>query len=510
MKAGHTEFELKFAGSPGVVAALIGSDFVSAAAPDRGEWERLASRYYDTTDRRLAKKGISLRLREEGGALIQAVKIRRSSAASRLEYETEISGEGAFPAQTGNEDIDDAIDAVAPALELFAETTVDRWASVISFRGTKIELAVDIGRAECRDDEGRDYAAPLAEVELELIKGDPSRVFDFARLLLGHAPLRYRALSKLETAERLARPPGVILPAPRTQIDGDMSAADALQHSLNAIAARLAEVQPFILDFRTPEGVHQMRVALRRLRSIERVFRPYLKSDEFASLAQRAKSFAGALGPARDWDVFIGETLPVAQRTDGMVAGLTTLKAKAEATCAEAWAEAFEAVASKDFNRFILDVAKAGALGAWRKKTKGAAKASVRTFAPAVLDRALNKTLQVAAKTPACADLSARHPLRIALKKLRYPVQLFRPLYPKASRKDYMSALSAMQDAFGAVNDAVAAQSLADRLASGEGKDTVRAAGFIAGYKAAEAQSAVETIDAAWARFEKMTPFWRD
>lgn len=510
MTAGRTEFELKFAASPRDIAALIGGDFLSATAPNGGAWERLASSYYDTPDRRLAKMGVSLRLREVGGALIQAVKIRQSSSASRLEFEQEISGEEAFPAPTGDEDLDKKIYALSPVLEPFAGTSVDRFTAEIAFRGARIEFAADIGRAECRDEEGRDYAAPLAEVELELIDGDPARVFDFARLLLENAPLRYRALSKLETAARLAAPPGVVAPTSRTPIDADMSAADALQNTLNNIAARLAEVEPFILDFRAPEGVHQMRVALRRLRSIERVYRRYLKGEQISALAAQAKFFARELGPARDWDVFLEETMPVAREANRAADGFKKLKANAEAARAKSWARAAEVIGSDGFARFVLDVAEAGALGRWRGDIKKAMEAPVRDFAPAILDRALKKTLKVAAETPASGDFAARHPLRIALKKLRYPVQLFRAIYPKAPRKDYMSAMSTLQDAFGALNDAVVAQKLADRVAEGEGADAARAAGFISGYKAAEAQSAAETIDAAWRGFEKMTPFWRD
>jgi len=92
MKAGRNEFELKFTGPPGDVAALIGSDVVLAAAPEGGAWERLSSSYYDAPGRRLAKNGISLRLREEGGALIQAVKIRRVRsrwASTRVRFQFE-------------------------------------------------------------------------------------------------------------------------------------------------------------------------------------------------------------------------------------------------------------------------------------------------------------------------------------------------------------------------------------------------------------------------------------
>ena len=107
-------------------------------------------------------------------------------------------------------------------------------------------------------------------------------------------------------------------------------------------------------------------------------------------------------------------------------------------------------------------------------------------------------------------SLETFHELRIALKKLRYPVQMFRSLYPKDRRKDYMAALSALQEDFGAINDAVVAQKLAERISAGNGDDAMRAAGFVSGYKAAEAKAAADAIREKWPEFKAMTPFWRE
>jgi CHAD domain-containing protein len=55
-----------------------------------------------------------------------------------------------------------------------------------------------------------------------------------------------------------------------------------------------------------PEGVHQMRVAMRRLRSLLRAFRPACDGPSLRGFDAALKELAGVLGPARDWDVWIG------------------------------------------------------------------------------------------------------------------------------------------------------------------------------------------------------------
>ncbi len=507
---GRIEFELKFTGSPAQLAALPASDFIAAVAPQGGDWERLSSTYYDTMDGALAARGLSLRLREEGADLVQAVKAKGADAASRTEFETLLTRASDFPVTMGDEDVDRRIADCCDRLRPLAKTVVDRWASVIRFKGAEIEIAVDLGSAEAVDGEGRSCSGPLAEVELELVSGDPAAVFDFARLLVANAPLRFSTTSKLEAA--LARLPDAdrVGKTARLDLDPEMTAGEVLAMSLSACAARAAALQGALVDLRRPEGVHQMRVVLRRLRAMERIYRRYLRSNEIEDLAARAKTFASALGPARDWDVFLGESLPAAVESDYAPERLRSLKARAEAARAESWARATAVISSPDFTRFLIDLTAAGSLQRWRTGAKTRLEQPVIEFAPRALDRALKKTFRTADEVKGAVDLAARHPLRIALKKLRYPVQLFRDLYPKDRRKPYMSALSELQDAFGAVNDAAVAQHLADEAAAGGGEGAMRAAGFISGYKAAEAREAAKKIDGAFAAFEKMTPFWRD
>lgn len=510
MTTGSTEFELKFTSPPADLGQLPESSFIAAVAGDRGGWERLTSTYFDTPDGDLAAQGLSLRLREEGADFIQAVKRNGASPAERVEYETAIESAEDFPAATGDTDIDRLIGDLKDAIVPIAGTSVDRWSAVVAFKDAEIEISIDLGRAECRKDDGSIAIGPLAELELELVSGRRKAVFDFARLLIVNAPLRLHASTKLETALSLKAGSATPPKAKRSLVSPDMTGADVLAGALCGAAVRMASLQSAVLDLRLPEGVHQMRVALRRLRAIERVFRRHLESDEISRLAMRAKIIASAMGPARDWDVFLGETLPSARRNDYAPDTMRALKARAEAVRARAWTQAAAVIARPDFTRFLIDLMEAGSEQKWKGSAGKTLFRPVGDFAPKALDRALRKAVKTAAQIGPGYDLSARHPLRIALKKLRYPVQVFRDLYPKDQRKAYMTALSELQEAFGAVNDAVVAQGLADEAAEGGGQGAMRAAGFISGYKAAEAMAAAKNIDAAWDAFEKMRPFWRD
>src|SRR5262249_54013681 len=52
------------------------------------------------------------------------------------------------------------------------------------------------------------------------------------------------------------------------------------------------------------DGVHQMRVAIRRLRSVVATMREMLPPEQYQWVTQTLKWMAGVLGPARNWDVF--------------------------------------------------------------------------------------------------------------------------------------------------------------------------------------------------------------
>ena len=88
----------------------------------------------------------------------------------------------------------------------------------------------------------------------------------------------------------------------------ELSENDTLEDAAAAIFSGsvehfLANV-PLLQTSSAPESVHQMRVALRRLRAATGLFRPVVAGPALETAAQRAKALAAVLGAARDWDVF--------------------------------------------------------------------------------------------------------------------------------------------------------------------------------------------------------------
>ncbi|CAK9039363.1 Imidazole glycerol phosphate synthase subunit HisF (IGP synthase cyclase subunit) (IGP synthase subunit HisF) (ImGP synthase subunit HisF) (IGPS subunit HisF) [Durusdinium trenchii] len=495
------EFELKFTGSPIEIAALPQSLFFSALNHKGGEWERLASTYYDVVGGALAKQGLSLRLREEGGGLVQAVKQSNSQYVSilRKEVETLIERASDFPAQTGHAEFDRAIQPVAENLMPVARTTVDRWAAIVDFGQSQIELSVDLGRVESWSPEGAHFQAPLAEVEIELKFGATEDVFSLGRLLVKNASLRLSSKSKLETALALQTGGAYRIARPgKIKATLEEPAVDLLQRALGDIAVRLTSLQPAMLEARHVEGVHQMRVAMRRLRALERVFRPYLDTRDLSDLAACAKVLARGLSDARDWDVFLEETLPAALESSYAPNCDKKLKSTCEAKRAQGWAKAVTTVSDAQFTVFLIDLTEAAVLASWRQKASSKLMAPVSKFAPRALNRAMKRVVRTA-KEVRFDRLEELHQLRIALKKLRYPVQMFRSIYPQEQRKAYMAMMASLQESFGLVNDAVVAQDLANEAARGNGDEAMHGVNFVNLRDAGDPVAAAEAYDAAGA-----------
>lgn len=132
-----------------------------------------------------------------------------------------------------------------------------------------------------------------------------------------------------------ARPiPGL---APDTRF-GDAASA--------AVRVRAAEVFGFVdraLDVTDIEGVHDMRVATRRLRAALEVFGPCFASAEHKQLLGEVKRLADVLGQRRDPDVAIealesfekGLALPDRPGVGGLIAELRGQQADANETVAE-------------------------------------------------------------------------------------------------------------------------------------------------------------------------------
>lgn len=504
------ELEIKLVGCARDVAALREARLFVTRAERAGAWERLVSTYFDTPHGALRAVGVSLRQRTDASGAWQTVKAaaKGEGVVRRIEEERRLLDGAAFPAPVADVEAARVLAPHVGALRPVARTITDRWSTVLRWRKSRIEAAFDIGRIEALNPDGTAAAhGAIAEAELELLDGEASDVFDLARALVDETAgrLNVGGLAKEEQARRLADRSSNLPPDPWFSPSSDDLIGEVLSGALRATASRIAQCRPFVAELRASEGVHQMRVALRRFRAIERIFREGADSASLRTLSKRARQFGAELGAARDWDVFCAVTLP-ALMGRGEARAMDALRARAEALRASALDRAATVVASARFQRFTLDLMQLGLDDSLRASSELQKRA--KKFARRALDERLESAVAMA---PALRvdDLAARHPLRIEIKKLRYAAQLFRPLFPGEGRKKYLAALSRLQDSFGEINDAVIAGRLAAEAAEGQGPNASRGAGFIAGFRTSQAAIAARRLDDDWTAFAALNPFWR-
>ena len=109
--------------------------------------------------------------------------------------------------------------------------------------------------------------------------------------------------------------------AVRTTLDASMTVSSAFAAIVRDALQHLQANEDGFLTRDDPEYLHQVRVALRRTRSAFSAFSAVLPAKASASIKAHFEWLAKALGPARDWDVFVTETLPpITKAFDGVAA----------------------------------------------------------------------------------------------------------------------------------------------------------------------------------------------
>jgi triphosphatase len=221
-----------------------------------------------------------------------------------------------------------------------------------------------------------------------------------------------------------------------------------------------------VIRGRDPEGVHQMRVALRRTRSAISDFKGIIPAIQLVWLKRETGWLVTALGSARDWDVFLSELLaPVltVRRSDN---SLHLLQAAAERAKRQGYEQARDALRSSRYSALVTRMRSWLAGRRWRLPRAGAhdfLAAPARELAAGVLAKRHRSVLK---RGGDLAELSPRerHKLRIALKKLRYTAEFFGSFFPGKRRESFLKALGKTQDSLGHLNDVVVAEHLLQNL----------------------------------------------
>jgi CHAD domain-containing protein len=231
----------------------------------------------------------------------------------------------------------------------------------------------------------------------------------------------------------------------------------AFAHSvLQREAAGLAANRPQVESAPTPEEIHQLRVAARRLRVALRLFGRMLPSKDTARLNAELRWFAGSLGDVRDLDVYTEnfkayvQALPAEQR-----GGLSSYEMYLRRERTEARQRAAAAVASPraaallaDVERFVAAGPSPGASRRWASLTVGdAMRQGVR--------RSVGRVRRIGNGLMTRARPSQLHDLRIKSKRLRYELEFFAEVYPPL--KQTAKQCKALQDLLGTLQDAYTA-----------------------------------------------------
>jgi triphosphatase len=510
------EIELKLQVRSADMALLRDSAMLSGPAASPGVTRMLESVYFDTADLRLRRKNMTLRVRKQGRRYVQTVKSGGHYGGGALHR-----GEWEAPLTSAAPDVA-AITAEANghlghlrAGELrpvFASHIKRTLRHVGNGVGPAIEVAFDEG--EIRTPEGA--AMPVSEVELELKRGDPSALYDLALALGEIAPLRVESRSKSERGYALVDDAvRVAVHAAPTELTADMTVEDALGTIIRQCLDHLARNEALAMEEHDAAALHQMRVALRRMRSAFSVFRPLLPRAQCDMFVAEIKWLAGVLGTAREWDVFLAELVGPVRGYLAHDAGLAALESAGLERRAQSYAAVGEAVASTRYTTLLLKLGGWLDGKGWRQQPVSESSAvllgPVVTLADRLLarrwKRALKRGAHFARQAPA-----RRHELRVALKKLRYATEFFRSLYDHKPVQRYLRRLTELQAALGHLNDVATAADLATRLKDDHPGEIAAewgdAAGKIIGWHARDLCEAEPRLRKEWKAFARTPAFW--
>jgi inorganic triphosphatase YgiF len=518
-QAGVEEIELKLAIEPGHARKLGRPPLIRDSATGRTSTRRMHSVYYDTPERDVMRGGAGLRLRREGTRWVQTLKGGGAAEAGlhrRIEVETRVPAQlldYRTLAESGISDVFTDPARRARLQPLFTADFTRTTRMVQPSAGSLIEVAVDQGAITAGE-----ASAPVSEVELEVRSGRPEAMLDFAMALVQQVPgLRLEPRSKAERGYALAeRRPEAPVKAVSPTLDPSMSPARALRAIVFACVAQLQANEAGVLAGRDVEYLHQARVAMRRLRSALTVFRPGFPRAVFEEVVGELRWLDGSLGPARDWDVFTTCTLPRVALAFPAEASLHALAEQAQRLRGDTNARAVEALRSARYTILLLKLIGVFYREPWiavEDEDAAASRAKPLTqFARDVLSRRHRRVTRTGRRlvhgdAQHESDHAELHQLRIAIKKLRYAAEFFSALYDRKV-KVYTSALAALQELLGGLNDAATVERLCEALRQGDGGTGPEAIGLVRGWAASSARAHLELLPAAWKRFREVEGFW--
>jgi len=286
------------------------------------------------------------------------------------------------------------------------------------------------------------------------------------------------------------------------------SVEQVFEQILQANLVTTREWEPVVLAGEDPEGIHQMRVCLRRMRSALAVFRPAIPRKITGSFFEEMRSAAKTFDRPRDLDVYIAENLSSA--CDKQMGKLRKLAMKHRA---RAYVEAIDFIHGKryaklcdGFRQWVETQGWRADLSADKQEMLGA---NVVPFASDALERQSTRVLDNGRDIERL-DGEALHQLRIDCKNLRYAAEFFAPLYGEPM-KQFVAHLKGLQDLLGTLHDTAVMWDLQKDLLKGHKNHRLkRYARKLVNQRVRQGQATGKVLADSWCDFCNAARPWRD
>ena len=521
MDSGPKEIELKLRVAPEDIAALRNHPHFADALHDPTH-ETLDSVYFDSDDRFLRDHGLTLRVRHIGDKRVQTIKTtnKGSDWFERLEWEQAIEGDQPDLTRVMDTALGPILtDDVRNTLKPVFETRIERTAYHLNGNDNDIVMAVDEGQIVATDS-----SCPVSEIELELKHGNPAELFKIARAISDIVPAQLDVKSKSERGyDLIEKTPVAAEKACNPELSAGMSAGRAFTLIGRSCLRHLVANETATIR-RDAEALHQMRVALRRLRATISLFSDVVSDDRIDTIKTELRWLAREFGPARDLDTLLIEVLKPLRKQHANEPGLVSISKMFARERLKGYRRAQEAVQSARFRTLVLDTAEWVEAGPWSMSEDPLMRARrempIEMHAAEQLSRRRKRIRRRGAKI---GDLSPEqlHRLRIQVKKARYAAEFFSSVYQgkKATKrcKKVLSSLMQLQNCLGGFNDIMTRKALFAEIVANPRRGLTAeqnhrrayAAGLIIGDQQAQIQQLLDRARKAHSRFDRAKVFWR-
>lgn len=506
----HTETELKLRCTDESVweKIMTAEALTNLAVPGTAKTEQLEARYFDTTNHSLQNAKLAYRVRREGEVWVATVKSGGSSKGglhARQEWNIAVGSEEPDITVFLNTEVGSRLQEVIgdQILEPILITRFERQIlEVIMHDGATIEVAADKGEIIAGE-----KTAPILEVELELKSGQPRDLFLLGAALAKEYPLLPEPDSKYYRGLLLA---GLSTEIPRRnelpQVDKSRPVGEVLRVVLVDLIAQVLLAQRSFLEHKEQPGlVHELRICLRRLRSVLEFSEPLTVIKEYSHYQDELRMFGRKVEALRELDV--------AYCSWHHFLDYQMVSMDGKIWLGEVLTEKRSQEAEKIYAEYNSGLTTSTLLGLWAELLDEDCQHIIPhdcTVDDYVITGLLNwlRIVGKQEKSVEWTDAENVHKIRLWVKKIRYTMEVLQPDLKGTPR--LLLKLEKLQDTLGIISDAKSTEGLLRELLRGKSsKGLPLEAGMLIGWQCHETLNLRKKLDKYWLKFNRTVQKWK-